>query len=152
VIYLLDTDTLIYMVRGLKLTEPRNQSQRERAELAGRLLGQCRKHSAHGDTLGISAVTVAELEHGARLGGRYDEEIAAVQKILSPFEAFDFDARSSAVHYGRIFHALEERGKTIGVFDVMIAAQALALDATLVTNNLAHFRRVDDLKCVNWAG
>lgn len=97
-------------------------------------------------------MTVAELEYGARLGDRYDEEIAAVQKILSPFETFDFDARSSAVHYGRIFHILEKRGKMIGVFDEMIAVHALALNATLVTNNLAHFRRVDDLKCVNWAG
>jgi tRNA(fMet)-specific endonuclease VapC len=39
---------------------------------------------------------------------------------------------------------------TIGSMDLLIAAHALALDATLVSNNLAHFSRVTGLKTANW--
>ena len=60
------------------------------------------------------------------------------------------DAIVCPSHYGRIRHELETEGVTIGSMDLLIAAHALALDATLVSNNLAHFSRVRGLKTVNW--
>ena len=71
-------------------------------------------------------------------------------KILAPFEIFDYEAVKCAPHYGRIRHELEQAGETIGAMDLLIAAHALGLDATVVTNNLAHFRRVSGLKVTDW--
>jgi hypothetical protein len=60
---------------------------------------RCRKAQAAGHSVGLSAVTVSELEFGARHGERYDDEIAAVRKILTPFDIHDYDAVFSPVHY-----------------------------------------------------
>jgi tRNA(fMet)-specific endonuclease VapC len=145
-IYLLDTDLLIFLVRGLKATARR---QRHRQQ-AGTLLERCRQVQAAGDSVGLSAVTVSELEFGARNSGKYEDEIAAVGKVLTPFDLYDYDAVSCPAHYGRIRHELETAGQTIGSMDILIAAHALALGAALVTNNDAHFSRVAGLKVVNW--
>ena len=144
-IYLLDTDTLIYMVRSLK--PARRAAQRERGL---QLTQRCREVQAAGDAVGLSAVTVSELEYGARHSGNYDQEMAAVHKLLAPFVLYDYDAVSCPGHYGRVREELETKGTTIGAMDLLIAAHALALDATLVSNNLAHFSRVSGLKAVNW--
>ena len=82
----------------------------------------------------------------------YEAEISAVRKVLLPFRVFDYDSFSCPPHYGRIRYELEAQGHTIGALDLLIAAHALALDATLVSNNLAHFSRIAGLKTVNWAG
>lgn len=144
-IYLLDTDTLIYMVRGLKAA--RRPGTRQQAL---RLAERCRKIQKGGDRLGLSAVSVSELEFGARHSGRYETEVASVRKLLTPFELYDYDALSCPAHYGQIRHDLEAKGAVIGAMDLLIAAHCIALDATLVTNNLAHFSRVAGLKTVNW--
>jgi tRNA(fMet)-specific endonuclease VapC len=145
-IYLLDSDLLIFMIRGLKAS-PRQRAQRDRAT---KLVERCRQAQKEGDVVGVSAITVSELEFGARKSHRYEDEIAAVQKILLPFEIFDYDAVTCPPHYGRIRHELEQKGETIGAMDLLIAAHALGLDATVVTNNLAHFRRVSGLKVITW--
>jgi tRNA(fMet)-specific endonuclease VapC len=144
-IYLLDTDTLIFMARGLK--SHRRPAQRQRAQ---QLVDRCRKAQRRGDSVGLSAITVSELEFGARNSGQYETEMAAVRKLLMPFDIFDYDSVSSPPHYGRIRHDLESRGVTIGSMDLLIAAHALGLDATLVSNNLAHFSRVPGLRTANW--
>ena len=149
-IYLLDTDTLVYMVSGLKLAAPGNERQRERFRLAGKIAAHCRRQQSHDNDLGLSAITVAELEYGAHHSGDYEKEMAAVRKILMPFVCYEFDATACAESYGKVRHALEAAGKTIGAMDLLIAGHALALTATLVTNNIAHFSRVPGLKCVNW--
>ena len=150
-IYLLDTDTLIFMVRGLKLATPKNALQRERQELAKRIVGRCRRAQEAGNDVGLSAITVSELEYGARNSGDYPAEIAAVRKILTPFAAYDFDATGCAEHYGEVRHTLETAGVTLGAMDLLIAAHAKALGATLVTNNLKHLARVTGLTCENWS-
>ncbi len=144
-IHLLDTDMLIYLIRGLKSS--RRPAQRQRAQ---ELVHRCRRLQSAGDAVGLSAVTISELEFGARASGQYDSEMAAVRKVLTPFEIYDYDAVSCPPHYGRIRHELENKGATIGSMDLLIAAHALALDATLVSNNVAHFSRVKGLKTVNW--
>jgi tRNA(fMet)-specific endonuclease VapC len=145
-IFLLDTDMLIFMIRGLKPARP--LAQRRRAQ---RLVERCRQVQAAGDSVGLSAVTVSELEFGARHSRHYESEIAAVRKVLTPFDVYDYDSVSCPPHYGRIRHELENKGATIGSMDLLIAAHALALDATLVSNNLAHFSRVTSLKTANWS-
>jgi tRNA(fMet)-specific endonuclease VapC len=144
-IYLIDTDTLIYMIRGLKAAARRRAGERARG-----LVERCRQAQNEGHAVGISAITVSELEFGARKSDRYEEESAAVAKVLAPFETYDYDAVSCAPHYGRIRYELEQTGQTIGAMDLLIAAHALGLNATLVTNNLAHFRRVPGLSVTDW--
>ena len=149
-IYLLDTDTLIYMVRGLKAAAPTDERQRERLEKAGRILSHCRARQAAGDAVGLSAITIAELEYGARHSGDYPKEISAVRKILAPFASYDFDATACAAHYGEVRQMLETAGLSIGAMDLLIASHAKALAATLVTNNTSHFSRVAGLRHENW--
>lgn len=144
-IFLLDTDMLIYMIRGLKSKQRPAEKQR-----AQHLVERCRKTQKDGDIVGISALTVSELEFGARNSGNYDAEIAAVQKVLTPFDIFGFDGMFCPLHYGRVRHDLELKGQAIGSMDLLIAAHALALDATLVTNNIKHFARVSGLMTASW--
>ena len=73
-IYLLDTDKLIFMIRGLKSSN-RHQASRDRAQ---KLVDRCRQSQAAGDALAVSAITVAELEFGARQSDRPDDELRAM--------------------------------------------------------------------------
>lgn len=145
-IYLLDTDTLIFLVRGLK--SGKRPVQRQKAQM---ILAKCQQSQAAGDSVGLSAITVSELEYGARHGNRYDQEIMAVRKLITPFELFAYDSLACPTRYGQIRDDLERRGVLIGSMDLMIAAHASALGATLVTNNVAHFARVAGLRVVNWS-
>ena len=145
-LYILDTDMVIFMLRGLK-APARQRTRRDRAQA---LVARCREAQAKGDLVGLSAITVSELEFGAHNSGDYDTEIAAVRKILTPFEVFDYDGMTCPAHYGRIRHELERAGQAIGAMDLLIAAHSLALAATLVTNNLAHFQRISGLSVTRW--
>ena len=145
-LYILDTDMVIFMLRGLKAPA----RQRARREKALALVARCREAQPKGDIFGLSAVTVSELEFGAYNSGNYDTEIVAVRKILTPFEVFGYEGTTCPLHYGRIRHELEQAGQAIGAMDLLIAAHALALAATLVTNNLSHFQRVSGLSVIRW--
>jgi tRNA(fMet)-specific endonuclease VapC len=150
VTYLLDTNIVVFMVRGLKVRENPNAQQRERHRLAQRILERARKQSAAGHEVALSAITVAELEFGARNSGDYEAELDATRRAISPFAQLPFDADDCAAHYGIVRHELETSGKAIGSLDTLIAAHALALGATLVTNDTTDFVRVPGLKCEDW--
>jgi tRNA(fMet)-specific endonuclease VapC len=143
---MLDTDAVIFMLRGLKATA----RQRARRDKALALVERCREAQAEGDSIGLSAITVSELEFGAYNSTNYDTEIEAVRKVLAPFDILDYDGAACPPHYGRVRHELERLGQAIGAMDLLIAAHALALAATLVTNNLQHFRRVSGLSVTTW--
>ena len=127
--YLLDTDSVSFALRG-----------------AGDVGARIREHKP--SDLSISAITVAELRYGAdrkrsrRLHALIDVFTAAVE-----VRAFDEDAARA---FGRIGSALADRGTPIGQLDVLIAAHAIALRCTLVTNNVRHFARVPGLSVENW--
>jgi tRNA(fMet)-specific endonuclease VapC len=150
VTYLLDTNIIVFMVRGLKVRENPNAQQRERHRFAQRILERARKQSAAGHEVALSAITVAELEFGARNSGDYEVELDATRRAISPFALLPFDADDCAAHYGGVRHKLESSGKAIGSLDTLIAAHALALGATLVTNDTTDFARVPGLKCEDW--
>jgi len=148
-IFLLDTDTLVHVVRGLKQAGARDERRREYFRRAEKVAARCRQQQLRGNEVGLSAITVAELEYGARHAGDYEKEIGAVRKILMPFTSYDFDAMMCAESYGAVRGALERSGRTIGAMDLLIAAHALALSAPLVTSG-AHFAQVPDLTCNDW--
>jgi len=137
---------VIFMLRALMAAV----RQRARRDKALALVARCREAQGESDMIGLSAITVSELEFGAYKSGNDDTEIVALRKILTPFKVFDCDGANCPAHYGRIRHDLEQAGQVIGVMDLLIAAHALALAATLVTNNLAHFQRIYGLAVTRW--
>jgi len=98
----------------------------------------------------ISAITLAELEYGIRKSANPDRNLEALNQFLVPLDiiAFDYDATTA---YGKIRADLEKKGTPIGPLDMLIAAHALSLDITLVTNNEKEFNRIAELKIENWA-
>jgi tRNA(fMet)-specific endonuclease VapC len=99
--------------------------------------------------IGISAITLAELEFGAAKSGRPDRNRAALREFMSPLEIASFGAAETGA-YGRIRALLERKGRLIGSMDLLIAAHAVTLGAQLVTNNEAEFKRVPGLRIDNW--
>lgn len=148
---LLDTDTVIYLLRGLRLTEARSVRHKQWKEMGERIFRRARAWSARGRMVALSAITVAELEFGTRHCTDHERERDVLHRALAPFAMLDFDAGACAAHYGEIRHGLESGGKPIGSLDTLIAAHARAIGATLVTNNTAEFSRVPGLELANWA-
>ena len=150
-IRLLDKDTFILLLRGTALVKPRTAREKTISAAAKRIRDRCRKDSGEGHRVGLSAISLAELEYGLHAGGRYEEKRPVLQRLLLPFEHFGFDPVDCVHHYGRIRATLEKAGKPISPLDMLIAAHALALDATLITHNTREFQRVPDLKVEDWA-
>ena len=130
-LYLLDTDTCSYAIR--------NASTALDARLA----------TASPDSLAISAVTRAELMFGLEKRGNPRELTRLVHGFLDRVAVMPWDAQA-ADHFAQLRALLERGGTPIGIFDTMIAGHALALKATLVTNNQKHFQKVKALKIENW--
>jgi len=151
VTYLLDTDTIIYLMRGLRITEAKSARQRALQVIGRRIFERARMRESAGHEVALSALSVAELEFGARKSGDYAREMEVVRRVLIPFTLLDFDARDCSARYGEIRYGLESAGRSIGGLDMLISAHALAAGATLVTNNQAEFERVPGLKMENWA-
>jgi tRNA(fMet)-specific endonuclease VapC len=99
--------------------------------------------------IGISWVTLAELEFGVAKSRHREENQAALEEFLLPLEIATFDREAARV-YGQARAALEKKGTPIGALDLMIGAHALALGATLVTNNTREFSRIRGLTVVDW--
>ena len=99
--------------------------------------------------VGLSAITVAELQVGVRKSRDPGRNAEALTLFLLPLEIAAFDY-AAAEAYGRIRAALESAGTPIGPLDTLIAGHAASLDAILVTDNLAEFSRVPGLLIENW--
>ncbi len=97
----------------------------------------------------LSSITVAELQYGVAKSTHPEQNMLALAAFLAPLEVEAFDDAAAAV-YGRIRADLERRGTPIGSMDLLIAAHALALGRTIVTNNTREFIRVVALKVENW--
>jgi tRNA(fMet)-specific endonuclease VapC len=127
--YLLDTDTVSFAIRG-----------------AGQVGARIR--SVRPSEVAISAITLAELRWGADRK-RSKTLHAAIGAFVRAVEVVAFDGAAAAA-YGRIGAALAERGAPFGDFDVLIAGHAVALHRTLVTHNVRHFGRVAGLALDDW--
>ena len=97
----------------------------------------------------VSQITVAELWTGVEKGTLRDQRAAKLEELLASFTLLDFgDAASRA--YGEIRATLEKQGKTIGPLDLLIAAHARSIGATVLTGNYGEFKRVPGLKVLRW--
>lgn len=136
--YLLDTDTCIYLLTG-------NQPGYQRNILA-RLDALPRNERPR-----ISTIVLSELRYGVRKSRWRKANQTLLEKFLLDFDVQDYGA-DATVLYGELRADLEKRGQPIGPLDMLIAAQALSLDATLVTHNTREFARVKGLRVEDWAG
>jgi tRNA(fMet)-specific endonuclease VapC len=99
--------------------------------------------------VGVSSITVAELEYGAYKSQRQEQNRAALSQFLIPLEILPFDERATQT-YGQIRAQLERRGTVIGSMDMLIASQAISLGLTLVTNNVRELSQIPGLPLENW--
>jgi tRNA(fMet)-specific endonuclease VapC len=129
--YLLDTNICIYVINA----RPALVLERFRQEPVGQI--------------GVSSVSAAELAYGVNKGGSSRNE-EALRLFLAPLTIVPFD-EDVIWTYGKIRTDLEKRGMPIGAMDTMIAAHALSMNLTLVTNNVREFERVQGLRLENWA-
>lgn len=99
--------------------------------------------------VGVSMITVSELQFGAAKSQNPQRNRTALEQFLLPLEILEYDL-AAATHYGAVRAHLENTGVPIGPLDTLIAAHARSLNATLVTNNTSEFCRVPGLKIEDW--
>ena len=99
--------------------------------------------------IGISWVTLAELEFGAAKSQHQEKNQTALDEFVLPLEIANFNREAARV-YGRLRAVLEKKGTPIGSLDMMIRAHALTLGVTLVTNNTREYSRIRGLTVVDW--
>jgi tRNA(fMet)-specific endonuclease VapC len=129
---MVDTDTCIAIIKG---------HAGAIKKLRGKSIGQ----------VGISAITLSELNFGAAKSSRPEQASAALAEFTLALEVAAFDAELSAV-YGSVRASLAKRGTPIGPLDTLIGSHALALDITLVTHNTREFSRIEGLRLEDWIG
>ena len=130
--YMLDTDICIYLIR------------QKPSEVIKRLA------ETPVSDVGISSITLSELEYGVCKSGRPEQNRAALIGFLAPLEVLPYDDMA-AQEYGEVRCCLERQGPPIGSLDLLIAAHARSVECTLVTNNTSEFSRVARLRLDNWA-
>jgi tRNA(fMet)-specific endonuclease VapC len=100
------------------------------------------------DVICVSIITAAELRYGCAKKGS-PKLLAQIEAILESVQVLALDVPADT-DYGGIRAELEAAGKPIGPNDLFIAAHAYALQAVLVTANVAEFTRIRGLKVENW--
>jgi tRNA(fMet)-specific endonuclease VapC len=128
--YILDTNTVSFLIR----------------ESSAKLERKLRRTRA--DRVALSVVTEMELRYGlAKNPGLKSRP--RIERFLDDMTILPLTSEVARA-YARVRAGLDAVGRPIGPLDLLIAAHALAARATLVTNNLAEFRRVNGLRCEDW--
>lgn len=128
--FLLDTNVVSFHIRG---SSPALQGRLRRVKAA---------------TVALSVVTEMEIRFGlARNPGLRIAPL--VEQFLDAMTVLPLDS-DVARTYGRLRAELEKEGRPIGPLDTMIAAHAVCVGATLVTNDVREFRRVRGLRVADW--
>ena len=129
-IYLLDTNILIAALKG-------HAPVRDRLEAIP--LSSVR----------LSSIVLGELLFGAEKSAHSERNRTRLAELTGRLAQVGVDAATSS-HYARIRAVLERAGTPISANDLWIAAQGLAIEATLVTDNTREFQRVPGLLLENW--
>ena len=129
--YLLDTNTVSYIIKG---NRPRVRERLLKVAMA---------------EVGTSVITEGELRFGLARKPDATQLKVVVDEFLLRVEVLPWDSEA-AKQYANIRAALENIGEPMGNLDLMIAAQALGLSTVLVTSD-AVFRRVKGLKIEDWS-
>ena len=130
--YLLDTNICIYIIN----------------EKPEKVLRKFEQYPVY--EFGISSITHAELQYGIEKSKNKKTDQDALDEFLLPLTILPFHGKKLVTCYGEIRASLESKGKKIGPLDMLIAAHALSLDLTIISNNIKEFSRIPNLKCENW--
>ena len=128
--YVLDTDTCIYWLNG-------------DAAVEGEIL------RVGTGKVAITVITECELVYGAQKSSRPDDNLGVVERLRSVLRVIHTNPEVAPV-YGTTKAQLERQGRRLDDADLLIAAIARSIGATLVTNNTRHFERVPGLRLENW--
>jgi tRNA(fMet)-specific endonuclease VapC len=129
--YLIDTDIMIYSLKGVD-------------EVVERFRSTATQPKA------ISVITYGELLFGAKKSQQQRDNLARIHRVAEIFPVIDV-TRSVMETFSSIKVDLESKGQPLDDFDLLIAATALVTGYCLVTNNERHFRRIPDLTIENWS-
>jgi len=128
--YILDTDTCIYWLKG-------NRNIENKIVEAG--LGN----------IAVTIITACELYFGAYNSQKKQRNISTLNELFIELEVLQTRFEVAKV-FGDIKTRLRREGKIINDADILIASIVIANDGILVTNNTAHFERISALKLENW--
>jgi tRNA(fMet)-specific endonuclease VapC len=131
--YMLDTNILVYVLNA----RPHHYAVLDRFD----------REEAR--DMVVSSITLAELRFGVEKSRQPATSRRTLQTVLDVLNVASFDTKA-AQRYGGVRADLEAQGKPIGPLDTLIAAHALSLDLTLVTNNVREFTKVRSLRVENW--
>lgn len=129
--FLIDTDIIIYSIKNNPTVQKRFKENTALPKA-------------------ISVITYGELLYGAKKSERKEKNLAVIHRIAEIFPIIDI-TRSIIESFSDVKTSLEEDGSVLPDLDLLIAATALSLNYTLVTNNIRHFERIKDLRLANWA-
>jgi predicted nucleic acid-binding protein len=124
--YLIDSDILIYFLKG-------------KQEVVQRLL------QIPIDDLYISRINYTELLYGAYNSSKVDQNLKIIEPFLDNFKILEFTKTSSFI-FAKEKARLKKSGNIIADMDLMIASIAIENNCTLITNNMKHFDRVQNLE------
>lgn len=128
--YLLDTNTVVYSLKGSSAVEENLQHH-------------------FNDPMSISVITLMELYYGAYKSHRVTGNLAKLRTLENALEVIP-PGKESADIFGSLKARLEKSDSRLDDFDLVIAATALAHNLILVTNNVKHFQRIEGLELTNW--
>jgi len=128
--YLLDTDTVIFALRGDPRVVRRMEEKASQAKA-------------------LSVITYGELFFGAMKSAAQQANLAKVRRVAELFPVIEV-TRAIMETFGSLKAEMRQQGRGIDDFDLVIASTALVLGYTLVTNNERHFEGVPGLQIENW--
>ena len=129
--FLLDTNICIYAING------------RHPMLSEKLL------SIHPSEIFISSITVGEMEYGAAKSHWGERTKQIMHAFLANYDILPFTDQDAAL-FGAFRAQLESAGITVGVLDVMIAAQGVSNNLTVVTHNTREFIRIPGINLDDW--
>lgn len=132
-IVILDTDVLIYYLRG------RNNS-----------INKIKNLKKKEENLNTTIFNVAELYKGCYSMKNVAKGLMKVKLVVEALDDIYLFDNKSAEEYAKISSDLKNRGQLIGVMDELIASVCIAHKETLYSGNVKHFERIDDLNINDW--
>lgn len=131
-IYMLDSDVCIFIIN-------------KKCERRIKYLDELKVNNS----LVISSIVLSELEFGVANSIHKERNKRNLYRFLARIEVMDYSSKHAS-YYGKIRANLKTQGKPIGNNDMFIAAQAIAEKATLITNNIKEFQKIENLKLLSW--
>jgi len=126
---LLDTNVIVAFLNGDK-----SILKRMRAEI---------------DKVALSTLVIAELDYGAKVSQKSEENLEKLYRLVDIVRVIPFDIECARI-FGTIKSELRSVGKPTGEVDALIASTAMAHEAILVTGNKKHFENIAGLKVEVW--